>query len=143
LKTLDEYLAEKSANKPTHSLPIRKPNEGHELKDVKPLQREEDEVMFGAKVLEMLSRNHRIQPSVQETAKSKKVKEVKAKQVLEIEQMFTPPSFGERGNYRGGRGGPGRGGRGGRGFGRGRGSRSSSGVSPPDVADATAFPTLA
>ncbi|KAJ3130714.1 hypothetical protein HK101_004968, partial [Irineochytrium annulatum] len=94
-KTLEQYIAEREASKPAPAVTARKANEGSDdaqWKDAVVVHKKEEDEYFSAN----------------KGAKAKKVKEVKTKVALDIEQRFNdePQSFrGGRGGGRGGRGG--------------------------------------
>jgi len=132
-KSLADYVKEKQAAKLVADVNIRKANEG--VNDPKwtkltPLNKEKDEEVF----------------FVGKTAnKERKVKEVKAKVHVPIEQTFAPAprertERSDRGG-RGGRGGSAKNSRGGPKAG-GKSARPSRSGAPVNVQDTVAFPTL-
>ena len=126
VKTLDDYLAEKAAQKLQIALPApRKANEGTDgskWKNTAPLERVDDDVFYAG--------------DDKKKAQKEKIAAAALKQHVAITMKFNDePKFASRGE-RGGRGGD----RGGRGGSRGsnRGSRSYA----PNVNDSKAFPIL-
>ncbi|TDZ24153.1 Suppressor protein STM1 [Colletotrichum sidae] len=149
-----DYLAQQAEKKLAlgDSSDTRKPNEGSQLKkewaNAKEVTREETDFMIGT------------------GGKTKRERERKTKNVLEIDQRYVEPERSTRGGARGGRGGPRggapRGDRGDRGAPRGgsfrgdrggdraprgdrgapRGGRREGGAAPINTADQSAFPSL-
>ncbi|KAL2181210.1 uncharacterized protein P884DRAFT_677 [Thermothelomyces heterothallicus CBS 202.75] len=127
--TYDQYLAQLEEKKVDAELRVRKPNEGvndSKWKDFTPLKRDENEDYV---------------PGT--GGKTKRERERKAKQYIEIDNRYKEPE-----RPRGGRGGRG-GARGDGGRGRGRGGAPRSGrggraqdAAPIDTNDETAFPSL-
>ncbi|KAI8892970.1 hypothetical protein BC833DRAFT_610065, partial [Globomyces pollinis-pini] len=126
-KSFADYLKEKKSAKVIVDTTVRQANEGVDdpkWKKLTAVKKDEGEVFFVGKT----------------QTKERKVKEVKAKTVLQIEQTFAPVPRADRGDRpkSGGRGGN----RGGRGSARGKRGGFSGQARPVNVQDPEAFPSL-